>query len=129
MITWKEDFLVGIDEIDEQHKKLFAIANRAYELLKNDFYVDKYDRIVTIIEELKDYAVFHFKFEEDYMKKTNYKKLFTQKIQHDSFVKKINEIDLREIDSNQDQSLTELLDFIVNWIGNHILVMDKQIGE
>ncbi|MDF2882228.1 MAG: hemerythrin-like metal-binding protein [Clostridiaceae bacterium] len=129
MITWKNDFLVGIDEIDEQHKKLFEIANKAYELLKNDFYVDKYDRIIAIIEELKDYTVFHFNFEEEYMMKINYKRFFTQKIQHDSFIKKINEMNLNEIDSNQDQSLLELLDFVVNWIGNHILIMDKEIGK
>ena len=129
MIAWKDDFLVGIDEIDEQHKKLFAIANRAYELLNNDLYVDKYDRIVSIIEELKDYTVFHFTFEEEYMMKIKYKKFFTQKIQHESFMKKINEINLNEIDSNQDKSLLELLDFINNWISNHILIMDKQIGK
>lgn len=129
MIAWKDDFLVGIDEIDEQHKKLFAIANKAYELLNNDLYVDKYDRIVSIIEELKDYTVFHFTFEEEYMMKIKYKKFFTQKIQHESFMKKINEINLNEIDSNQDKSLLELLDFIINWISNHILIMDKQIGK
>lgn len=129
MITWKDDFLVGVDEIDKQHQKLFEIANRAYELLKNDFYVDKYDRIVAIIEELKDYTVFHFKYEEEYMLKIKYKKFFTQKIQHDNFIKKINEINLKEIDSNQDQSLLDLLDFVVNWISNHILIMDKEIGK
>lgn len=129
MITWKDDFLVGVDEIDKQHQKLFEIANRAYELLKNDFYVDKYDRIVAIIEELKDYTVFHFKYEEEYMLKIKYKKFFTQKIQHDNFIKKVNEINLKEIDSNQDQSLLDLLDFVVNWISNHILIMDKEIGK
>lgn len=129
MIAWKDDFLVGIDEIDEQHKKLFAIANKAYELLNNDLYLDKYDRIVSIIEELKDYTVFHFTFEEEYMMKIKYKRFFTQKIQHESFMKKINEINLNEIDSDQDKSLLELLDFIINWISNHILIMDKQIGK
>ncbi|QAT39516.1 bacteriohemerythrin [Clostridium sp. JN-9] len=129
MIAWKDDFLVGIDEIDKQHKKLFSIANEAYELLNNDFYVDKYDKIISIIEELKDYTVFHFTFEEEYMMKIKYKKFFPQKIQHESFIKKINEINLNDIDSNQDKALLELLDFIINWISNHILIMDKQIGK
>ncbi len=129
MIAWKDDFLVGIDEIDKQHKKLFSIANEAYELLNNDFCVDKYDKIISIIEELKDYTVFHFTFEEEYMMKIKYKKFFPQKIQHESFIKKINEINLNDIDSNQDKSLLELLDFIINWISNHILIMDKQIGK
>lgn len=37
MIKWKEDYIIGVDKIDEQHKKLFEIANKAYKLLKNEF--------------------------------------------------------------------------------------------
>ena len=40
MISWRDEFALGVPEIDEQHKKLFAIANRAYEVLKNELLVD-----------------------------------------------------------------------------------------
>ena len=105
MIQWKESYRLGIEEIDEQHKKLFEIANRAYELLKNDFVTDKYDRIVDIIEELKDYAVYHFSFEEKYMASIKYRKLFSHKVIHDDFIAKINEVDLDNVDESQDEYL------------------------
>lgn len=38
MIQWKDDYKIGIDKINEQHKKLFEIANRAYDIL--DFVVN-----------------------------------------------------------------------------------------
>lgn len=59
MIKWKEDYELGIKHIDEQHENLFEIADRAYKLLTNEFFTDKYDKIIEILEELKEYTVFH----------------------------------------------------------------------
>lgn len=125
--AWKDEYLIGIEEIDEQHKKLFEIANRAYDLLKNDIYVDKYDRIVAIIDELKDYTVFHFNSEEKYMESIGYKRLFSQKIEHGKFIERLDKINLDDIDNNQDEYIMSILQFVVDWIENHILTTDKLI--
>lgn len=124
---WDDKYLIGIEEIDEQHKKLFDIANNAYELLKNSFYTDKYDRIVSILEELRDYAIFHFNTEEEYMASIGYKKLFSHKVQHNDFIEKVKKIKFEEIDENQDEYIIGLLEFVVNWIDVHILKNDKLI--
>lgn len=125
MIKWKEDYIIGVDKIDEQHKKLFEIANKAYELLKNEFCIDKYDRIVEILDELKEYTVYHFKSEEEYMISIGYKKFLSHKVEHDEFIKKINNIDFKSIDEDQDRYLLETLEFVVSWISSHILGRDK----
>lgn len=127
MIQWKKSYRIGVEEIDQQHQRLFEIANQAYELLKNDLVTDKYDRIVSIIEELRDYTIYHFGFEENYMASIGYKKRLSHKVIHDDFIAKLNEVDLDHIDDNQDQYLTELLDFVVQWIEQHILGTDKLI--
>ncbi|WP_234118724.1 bacteriohemerythrin [Clostridium hydrogenum] len=129
MIKWNSEYVIGIDKIDEQHKKLFEIANKAYDLLKDEFSIDKYDKIVAIIKELQDYTKYHFKFEEDYMASIGYRKFFAQKVAHDDFIKKIYSIDLKKIDSNQDKAIIKLLDFVVEWIGEHIKEEDSQIGK
>ena len=79
MIQWKDDYCTGIAPIDEQHKELFSIANRIYDLLKNDLIPDKYDSIVAIIGELQSYTRYHFKTEEDYMQRINYRRFLSQK--------------------------------------------------
>lgn len=126
---WKDEYLVGVKEIDEQHKKLFQIANDAYELLKSDFYVDKYDKIVSILEKLKEYTVFHFSAEENYMESIGYKRLFTQKMAHSKFIEKVNKINFNEIDQNQDEYILSILEFVVDWIDGHILAADKLITK
>ena len=129
MISWKDEYKIGVETIDNQHKKLFEIANRAYELLKNDTYIDKYDRIVQILEELKEYTKFHFRSEEEYMESIGYKRLLSQKVAHNDFIDKIYSINLSEIDENQDEYILEILDFIVNWISVHILENDMLIAK
>ena len=76
MVKWKDEYLIGVPEIDEQHKRLFEIAEKAYDVLQDDYIIDKYDGIVQIIDELKDYAVYHFRSEEEYLTKINYKSFF-----------------------------------------------------
>jgi len=128
MYEMKEEYKIGVELIDEQHKKLFELADKAYMLLKNDYALDKYDKILEIIEELKEYTIFHFKSEENYMESINYKRLFTQKIEHNEFVKKLDALDLRNIDENQDDSLVDVLNFLNDWLTEHILKNDKLIG-
>ena len=129
MYEMKEEYKIGVEQIDEQHKKLFELADQAYRLLKDDFSLDKYDKIVDIINELKEYTIFHFKSEEEYMESINYKKLFTQKIEHEKFIKAIEGVDLRHIDENQDESLVKILNYLNDWLTEHILKNDKLIGE
>ncbi|MDD3023001.1 MAG: bacteriohemerythrin [Syntrophomonadaceae bacterium] len=129
MISWRDEFSIGVKEIDEQHMQLFKIADKAYELLKDQWRDDKYDGIVSILEELKQYTVYHFKFEEYYQMSIKYPKFLSHKIMHDDFIEKINSIDLERIDDNQGQYLLEIMDFIVKWIEGHILGQDKKIVQ
>lgn len=129
MIKWKEEYSLGIELIDEQHEKLFEIANRAYELLNNDLITDKYDKIIEIIVELKEYTIFHFKSEEKYMLDIRYKRFLSHKVEHEKFINQIKDIDLTVIDLNQDEYVRGLLKVIINWIDEHILNQDKLIIE
>ncbi|MBQ2009382.1 MAG: hemerythrin family protein [Anaerovibrio sp.] len=124
-----KDYHTGIDFIDEEHAKLFEIANRAYDLLTNQFVTDKYDAIVAVLEELRDYTKYHFNHEEEYMKSINYPKRFSQLHQHTQFINKLESYNLKEIDVNQQEGLMEILDFLALWLQSHIKGMDKKIGE
>ncbi len=129
MYELKEEYLTGIEQIDNEHRTLFEIADEIYQLCQNDFVPDKYDHIVNLLQRLKEYAIMHFDHEEAYMESIQYKKMFTQKIQHDNFKRKLETMDLEIIDDNQDRAVEELLEFVTDWLANHIMVTDKQIAE
>lgn len=126
---WKDSYSVGIAEIDKQHKKLFEIGNRIYETAQLEDDVDHFDEIASILDELKQYAQYHFDYEEKLMEKCNYANLENHKIEHYFFTKKLNKVNLEEIDSAQDQAIMKLLDFTANWITGHILNTDKKYIE
>ena len=127
MFQMEKKYKIGVPQIDEEHEKLFEIGERAYQLLKDPYVIDKYDKIVEVIEELKAYTVYHFKDEENYMKSINYKRLFTQKIDHADFIRKINDVNLDKIDENQDEAIMEILTFLNDWLISHILDKDLLI--
>ena len=127
MLIWKDSYSIGMDLIDAQHKHLFDIGNQAYNLLKNGLKIDKYDDIVLIIEDLSNYTKYHFRCEEEYMKEINYPRYENQKKKHNDFIEKIDSIQLHSIDENQQKYIEDLLDFIFNWILEHILKEDKLI--
>lgn len=103
MYEMKPEYYIGIDMIDEEHKQLFKYADEAYELLRDEFTPDKYDRIDIILENLRNYTVKHFCDEEQYMESINYKKLFTQKVQHLKFIHKLDEFIEHHNDEIEDQ--------------------------
>ena len=127
MFEMKEEYKLGIPNIDKQHVKLFEIGERAYQLLMDTYAIDKYDKIVAILEELSSYTVVHFRDEEEYMESINYRKLFSQKVDHADFIKKISEVDLSKIDKDQDEYIMEILNFLAKWLVDHIIEKDMLI--
>lgn len=127
MVTWEDKYAIGVEAIDEQHKELFEIANRIFDLLKNDLITDKYDSIIEIIEELKNYTIYHFEAEEEYMKNIGYKKLLSQKVAHNDFLEKMEGIDLEQIDNGHNEYLLGILDFVCQWLVEHIIKEDRLI--
>ena len=128
MYEFKEEYVTGIKQIDEEHKRLFEIADETYNLSRKEFLVDKYDQVIQILKELKEYASMHFEHEEAYMESIGYKKMFTQKVQHNAFCEKLNSWNLYDIDENSEEIVDEILNFLTNWLVSHILEHDKQIG-
>ncbi len=125
----KEEYYTGIEFVDQEHAKLFSIANNAYELLMNQFIPDKYDYILQVIQELKDYTKYHFQHEEEYMISIGYKRLLSQKVDHADFIEKLDGIDTTKIDEDQKEILLDLLEFLNSWLIGHIYKKDKLIAE
>ncbi|WP_022749836.1 bacteriohemerythrin [Lachnobacterium bovis] len=127
--AFTEKYFVGVKLIDDEHKRLFEIMEEANQIIHDESSFDKYDEIMDIVDELREYTEFHFSDEERFMKEINYPDLDKQMKAHIAFIEKLNEIDLENIDDDQQGYLNDLLAFLLNWLTTHILKMDKKIGE
>ena len=126
MFRWRDEFSCNVKEIDNQHKKLFEIGGRLYELVSLGNGYDHYDEIMAILTELKDYTVHHFTYEEGIMKDHGYEQYEIHKIEHDFFIKKISRLENLNIDEKQDESLMKIISFVADWISSHIMKTDMQ---
>ena len=132
MYEMKDEYLTGIEQIDVEHTRLFEIAEETYQLKNDDFIPDKYDQIRALFEELKEYTKMHFQHEEEYMESIGYKKLFTQKVQHEAFIKWLEDQELEGVDDeyeDQDADIETILNYLADWLVHHILETDKQIPK
>ena len=122
-------FKTGIPMIDEEHKMLFEIIGKIHKGIQTELVHDKFDIILDILDELKNYTRVHFADEENYMKEIGYEGLAQQQILHEKFIVTLEELDLDDVDDNQEAYLYEFLNFLQNWLINHILKVDKLIPQ
>lgn len=127
--VFTEEFMVGIPMIDEEHKTLFEIIGKIHATIDAELVHDKYDLILDILDELKEYTQVHFTDEENYMREIGYDGLPQQEILHQKFIDTLSDIDLNDVDDNQESYLYEFLNFLQNWLINHILKVDKLIPQ
>lgn len=130
--TFTEKYHTGIDLVDNEHRRLFEIIHDTNDLIHAELLHDKYDEIMRLLAELKDYTEVHFHDEEALMERIHYPELDAQKRAHTAFVERLVEIDLSELDEmddNQQEYLIDLINFLSGWLINHILGSDKKIGE
>jgi len=122
-MEWKPEHSVGIQEIDDQHKKVIEIISRVERAVKLQ---RGWREVVYDIVDLRVFAKSHFEFEEGLMRMYEYKNYAKHVEEHQYFFTKLTEIESKSI-SNLVEA--ELLKFLRDWLKEHILVEDKSYAE
>jgi hemerythrin len=120
-IEWTPDLKVGVEKVDEQHKKLFQLIDDFYANIQSK---SPMERMEGLISAMKEYSVFHFSEEEALMLKAGYADYAVHKRQHDAFIAKVDDYTNR-LKSGKLILSVEITNFIKEWLVKHISVMDK----
>jgi len=122
LITWNDNYSVNISEIDSQHKKLIELINQLHEAMR----VGKgKDILGKILGELVNYTVYHFGTEEKLFNKYGYHEFVKHKKQHDDLTGQVR--DTADKFGKGDNIITvEVMNFLKNWLNDHILASDKK---
>ena len=114
---WKEEYSVANQEIDSQHKRLFALINALTERSS-----DKSCK--QAIMSLFKYTREHFSSEEEMMTRIGFPLLSEHKELHDDLITQLSEISSKPIDT--DEAMVGLRLFVFNWLVNHIMKEDNK---
>lgn len=124
-ITWNNSMSVKIESIDKQHQKLFDLIN--------DFYanIDKQSNnnlILKLVSGMKNYTIYHFNEEEEYMKLYKYENYEQHKREHQEFINKVIDLE-KKIQAGKIIISYEITSFLKDWIKNHIQNTDKKYSD
>lgn len=125
MMQWTSSFSCSNEEIDEQHKKLIYIINRVSSIVVQEKYEISYAR--EVFKDLEDYVTLHFNYEQNLMRIHDYPATREHIIEHDKLRFKIKDTDLQVV-SNHEEFFSGILIYLVDWVSNHIMETDKNLG-
>ena len=123
-MEWTENYNLHIEHIDFQHKELARIISELQMSVLADDSIEEIDQSVKF---LIDYTKFHFLEEEKFMK-VQYPRYEEHKQYHQKLLMDISDV-IKNIEDGKSINGSDFIDFITNWLMNHILSQDRKIGE
>ncbi len=124
-----DEYKTDIALIDGEHKTLFEITGRVYDILKAGATEEDSEKIIEILKELRQYTTEHFSDEEEYMRSVNYDGLDAQIRAHRTFIAELDDVDEDEIRNKPQEYVKSLIEFLLGWLINHILKVDMKIPK
>lgn len=125
LIKWSDDFKIGIEQIDEEHERIFEEFDKLYSLMRVGEGIDFYPMVITFLE---DYLMEHLKHEEDLQKSVDYPEYDDHKKRHDFFREKVNAFKSKQYRKIQNKDLIQLNLFMQSWFVEHIMKEDMKLG-
>lgn len=113
--VWTDQLNIGIDVIDQQHRRIVEYINQLDDARSNGY---SREEIGNLINELVDYTISHFGFEESLQEEAHYPFIKAHKKVHDLFAERVSDYQTK---FNRGEDVTKALNsLLVTWLFNHI---------
>jgi hemerythrin len=124
LFNWSENYNIGIQEVDEQHRVLVSLLNQLHEAIR-----EHHGKATSreILDRLAEYTRTHFLLEESLMRLTHYPGFEIHKQQHEDLIRQVQDLQYK-LDQENATITFELLHFLKNWLTQHINDSDKRFG-
>jgi len=124
-IAWSEDYNLGNDFVDSQHKRLFELVRS---IGKSCLEGEDINKLSETLDFLLQYTVQHFHDEESLQLKYNFPEYEYHKKLHEEFEATVSEkvSEFKEKGSTKDLS-DAVNNFVITWLENHIIMEDMKI--
>ena len=123
-IVWSQRYELGVPFIDADHRVLVGLLNRV-DAAAREGATDA--EIGGILAALLDYTRYHFAREERAQAAAAYPDLKEHKAQHRRLTERVRKGYLGFLKAPEDVEVGDLLDFLTDWLLDHILLHDMAI--
>ncbi|MCX7156606.1 MAG: bacteriohemerythrin [Rhodocyclales bacterium] len=120
-LTWREEFSVGVAELDDQHRQLI---NRINQLAAcgDTRKPDGAERYMEILSGMVDYCQRHFTDEENHLQRIGYSGIAAHQAEHNRFVERMTDFSLKGSVGIRDVGAVHA--YLKHWLLDHILKSD-----
>lgn len=124
---WRDEYNVGVDVIDREHRRLFQIINKLFHFKEQD--KDRQWICQEGIKYFKGHAMQHFADEEAYMASIGYEGLEHHRAIHNSFRDNTVPILEKELEDTgySDEAMEHFLGVCAGWLIGHTMTEDQAI--
>ena len=125
-IAWNDSYLLGNEQVDRQHKRLFEMVN---DLINTSIGQIDEAKLRESLDFLIQYTVRHFHFEEELQLQYDYPEYESHKKIHEDFKVTVCGF-VATLDKNgpSPEYCNELNTTVVRWLVNHVQREDRKIG-
>ena len=125
LMTWSDKLSVGVEVFDSDHKRLVAMVNELFDAVNAGKGKDALGRV---LDGLVTYTKTHFAREEEYFKKHGYPDMAAHMKEHHDLATQVLEVQ-KKWNAGQNAVLSmEVLNFLKNWLLQHIQGSDRKYG-
>jgi len=125
LISWTDDFSVGVESIDMQHKRLVEMINA----LNDACAKGQVDEVIgKVFNNLAVYTKKHFEYEETLFRETGYRDEAAHKQQHAQLIEQVSALKTK-LDAGEQAIGDEVLAFLKKWLTEHIMKEDKAYSD
>lgn len=121
-IKWDDSYIIGNTQIDEQHQRLFEIAGELDSLVSGP---DESKRVKVILNDLKEYMLYHFDEEEAFMAEISYPAIKEHKVLHQRFINDMRSV--TRVPLRLNMLKIQIHAFVQEWLVEHIIKEDMKI--
>jgi hemerythrin-like metal-binding protein len=127
LVVWSDDqFSVGIEQIDNEHKRLVGLLNELHRALEAG---TGQGALGGVLEGLYQYTCYHFAHEEILFERSNYPGYEKHFREHRGLTTKVLEI-YEDFQKGSSAVLPEeILEFLKTWLAQHIMGSDREFGQ
>ena len=122
MFEWTQQYSVDIASIDGQHQNLFRLAEELYTAMSSG---QGKTVLAKILDRLIQYTSVHFSYEEGLMRQCGYPDLAAHQAEHQALTKQVLSFQA-DFDAGRTTMTVQVLNFIRNWLQQHIAGSDQK---
>ena len=127
LIEWREEFRVGVPEVDHEHEELIRVINELYAVTRQS---NERESVIDFLGEIYARISAHFALEEKVMQERHYDQYSEHKADHERLLDGIREImDDFELGAYGRDYGSALTDHLRTWFTEHFRTHDARLHQ